>query len=363
VTAALSVAVTTLAPLPAVTIAPAFAPSVPVVSATAGPRATASKLDRLQDRRSRPGRLVFVEVDDLDVGIVLEAIVVVVVYGSRRAVCARVALAVVRGRAHHLRRPRRPHRDGLDVARHQTALSDDLVERDAGGHRYVEGGDVTEQGQGDEVVAVFAHETPHPLPLASQDEGDGAAVVDGVPPLRAHGVEAHDPDSSSLQGLEGLNDVADAREAHVLEGACGGPVHGLREPGVVTVGEQDSVAAGRLRGTKDRAQVARVLYSVEDDEKRGVAGSGEQVLERARGPRRHHGDQALVGHSARHAIEGLAGFEAQGNRQPAGPADGLGDATVAKPLRDEQAIEVPIAGEERLEHGVDSTDQVHGHPK
>ena len=149
----------------------------------------------------------------------------------------------------------------------------------------------------------------------------------------------------------------------MLEGARGGPVHGLREAGVVTVGEQDPVAAGRLRGAQDRAQVARVLDPVEDDEERGVASRGEQLLEGARGPRRHHRDQALVGHRARHAIEGLAGLEAQGDGQPAGPADGLGDAAVAEALGDEQAIEVPIARGEGLQHGVDSTDEVHGHPK
>ena len=131
--------------------------------------------------------------------------------------------------------------------------------------------DVAEEGQRDEVVAVLAHEAADALALAAEHEGHGTAVVHRVPALGARGVEAHHPDPARLQGLEGLHDVADAGQAHVLEGARRGAVHGLGEPGAVPIGKQHAVAARALGGAQDGAQVARVFDAVEDDEQGGIA--------------------------------------------------------------------------------------------
>ena len=127
---------------------------------------------------------------------------------------------------------------------------------------------------------------------------------------------------AGLELLEGLHQVADARDGHVLEGACGGAGHRLREPGAVALGQDDAGGPRRLGGAQDRAQVARVLDPVQDDEERGRVGGLDQVLEGQDRLLGDDGDDALVRDSARHPVKRLAHFEAQRDPEVGRAPDG-----------------------------------------
>jgi hypothetical protein len=66
-----------------------------------------------------------------------------------------------------------------------------------------------------------------------------------------------------------------------------------------------------------------------------------------------------VRYAARHAVE-ASGLEAQGHSKLARAADRVGDPPIAEALDHEQAVELAAAGGERLEHGIDAADEVHG---
>jgi hypothetical protein len=155
---------------------------------------------------------------DLDEARFGTMIVLAGVAGLRIAVDRpRIVLVVVRGGTHDLRRrPRGSCRNRADMAWDHAALANHLVERDPRRHRHVEGCDVPEQGEGDQVVAVLADQSAQALALSTEHQGDGPSTVDLVPPFRARRVEPDDPHPSRLHGFDRLDEVAAARHAHVL---------------------------------------------------------------------------------------------------------------------------------------------------
>ena len=92
----------------------------------------------------------------------------------------------------------------------------------------------------------------------------------------------------------------------------------------------------------------------------GIARPREKLVEADEGLLGHDGDEALVRDAARHAVEGLPRLEAQRDAELAGATDRVGDPPVAQALDHEEAVEMPGARGERLEHGIDAADEVHG---
>jgi hypothetical protein len=274
---------------------------------------------------------------------------------------ARIVLVVVHRGAYDLRaRPRRARGDRSDVTRDDAPLANHLVERDARRHRHVQRGDVAEEGEGDEVVAVLADQAPKALALSAEHQGDGTSTVDLVPPLRARRVEPDDPDAARLHGFERLDEVAPAGHSHVLEGAGRSAGHGLGESGRVPLRQHDTVGSRGLGRPQDGPEVPGILDAVEHHDEGGLPRRVEELLEDDEGLLRHHGDEALVGNAARHAVQRFPGLEAKGNPELARAADGVGDPPVAQALDHEQSVEMTGARGQRLEHGVDAANEVHG---
>ena len=189
-----------------------------------------------------------------------------------------------------------------------------------------------------EVVAVLAHEPADPAAFAAEHERD--RLLAGPPASQRSVPAASKPTTQTPRAFRASSawtTLPIAGDPHVLEGPRRGAVDGLGQAGAVPLGQQHAVGPRRFRGAQDRAQVARVLDAVEHDEqapgRAPVWSSAVEGHDRLGGDDR---DEALVGHAARHAVEGLAGLEAQGDAEPAGPRDGFGDAAVAQSLHDQQ---------------------------
>jgi hypothetical protein len=273
----------------------------------------------------------------------------------------RIVLVIVGGRADDVRpRSRGADRNRAHVTRDHAPLANDLVEGDARRHRDVQGSYVAEQRQGHEVIAVLANEAAQSLAFAAEDEGDGPSTIDLVPPFRAGGVEADHPDSSCLHGRERLHEIAAPRDPDVLEAAGGGAGHGLGQPGRVPLGKDHPVRTGRLGGPQDGPQIPGILDAIQDHDEGGIASRPEKLVEAHEGLLGHDGDEALMRDAPRHAVEGLPRLEAQGDTELAGATDRIGDPAIAQALDHEKAVEMPGAGGERLEHGIDAADEVHG---
>jgi hypothetical protein len=125
-------------------------------------------------------------------------------------------------------------------------------------------------------------------------------------------------------------------------------------------GLQHAVRARRLHRAQTRAEVARVLDAVEHHHQRRRARLLQQLVDRRHRLGRDDRDESLMRDARGHAVQRLAGLEAQRDAQLAGAADGVGDALVAQALDHEQPVEVPRARAERFQHGVDPADEVHG---
>jgi hypothetical protein len=251
-------------------------------------------------------------------------------------------------------------RYGPHVARRHAALPDDLIEGDPGHHGDIERSHLAEEWERDHVVATLSHETADPLPFSAQNDRHRTLVVDGVPSLPPFGIEPDHPESPSLERLDGLGDVSDSGDLHVLERPCRGPRYGFREPGVVSVWKQHAVGARGLGGAQDSAEVPRILYAVENDDESGVVRPLQKVLHGHDRLRRDHGDDALVGQPSSHPVEGLPRFEAQRDTHLGRAGDSVGDSLVPEPLDDEKAIEMSCPGAQRFQDWVDAADEIHG---
>jgi hypothetical protein len=159
--------------------------------------------------------------------------------------------------------------NGPSQRRDGAALPHGLVESDARGHGNVERRHLTEDWQGDHVIAVLLHEPANAFAFAAQDQNDGPFVIDGVPALFAGPIEAHDPETLGLQGFERLHDVPDPSDLHAFERACGGAGRGVRKRSRVPVGEDHTVRARGVDAANDRAKISRILDPVEEHEESG----------------------------------------------------------------------------------------------
>jgi hypothetical protein len=216
-------------------------------------RLPATKLHGLEDGRTRPRGLLLVHDHAHFRGIAVSKLLL----GSRHLRernRSRVLLRVVGLWTHDLGRAGRTNGNWLHLAGHDPPLADHLVKRYARGHGNIQGRHVAEVGQRDQMVTMLAHEAPHALAFSAQHEGQGPAVVDGVPSLPARRIEAHHPDPARLQRFECLHHVADASDLHVLKCTRRGPVHGLGKALRPCAGSRPGCGDPRLRREPRRAR-------------------------------------------------------------------------------------------------------------
>ncbi len=74
-----------------------------------------------------------------------------------------------------------------------TATLADFMKQDAGSHGYVQGVYLAEKRDGEEYVAVFPYQRPHPLALAAHDETDISFKADGTKILVRPGIGPVNP--------------------------------------------------------------------------------------------------------------------------------------------------------------------------
>ena len=209
------------------------------------------------------------------------------------------------------------------------------------------------------MVAVFLHQATNALALAAEHEHDRPLVVDRVPPLLARTVEADDPETLRLERLQGLDDIADARDLHAFECARGGAGRRVRQRSGVTIGQEDAVGARGIDAADDRPEIARVLDPVEKHEERRRARGLLKLLEAQQALVGHDGEDALMPLAVGRAIERLTGFETKGHAPLAGAADDFEDPLVADSLGHDHAFDGARARGEGFENGMNSTDYGH----
>ena len=146
-------------------------------------------------------------------------------------------------------------------------------------------------------IAMLTHQPSQPAPLGAGHDGDGAAVVGRIVVLVAIHVQPVDPDAPLLERLERARQVADLRDADVVNRAGGRTSDHGRHRSRAAVGEDEAMHAGCIGGTQNRPQVVRVLHSVErQQEGRFVLATGvrHDLVEREVADRPDLGQGALM---------------------------------------------------------------------
>jgi hypothetical protein len=283
--------------------------------------------------------------------------------GRGATTSARIFFAIFRGRSDDDRLLRREgaRRDRPSQRRNGAALPHGFVEGDSRGHGNVERRHLTEDGQGDHVIAVLLHQPANAFAFTTQHQNDRPLVVDRVPSLLAGAVEAHDPEALGLQGFKRLHDVADAGDLHAFERARGGAGRGVRKRRGVSVGKNHAVRSRGVDTPNDRAKVPWILHTVEQHEERRCARALLKFLETQKAFLGHDREDALVALTVRCAIESLTRFETQGHAPLACALDDLEDPLVANSFGDDDAFDGARTRGQCFENGMNSTD--YGHSK
>src|SRR5262249_19303650 len=146
-----------------------------------------------------------------------------------------------------------------------------LVEQRRRRRGHVERLDTPAHGQADETVAELAGTPAEALLLAAEAEDDLAREVD-LPGRRAPLGGAVEPEALLLEAADRLTSVDDALHAHPLGGAGGGAADGRRDGRAAAVAQQHAADAGAVADAQQRAEVARVLHVLEQDDEVAVAG-------------------------------------------------------------------------------------------
>ena len=209
------------------------------------------------------------------------------------------------------------------------------------------------------MIAMLLDQPPDALAFTAEHEHDGTLVVDRVPALLARTVEADDPEALRLQGLQGLDHVADAGDLDAFERARRSAGRGIRQRRGVSIGKQDAIRARGVDAADDRAEVSGVLNAVEQHEESRRARALLQFLETQEALVGHDGEDALMALAVRGPIESLAGFEAKGHAPLACALDDFEDALVAHSLGDHHTFDGAGARGQGFEDGMNSTDYGH----
>lgn len=212
------------------------------------------------------------------------------------------------------------------------------------------------------MIAGAPHEVVQPCSFTSEHDyrigPEIVAVVIGGAAL----VETDDPEVALLEGFKGADEVDDAGQAEVL-GRAGRSFDGHgAERGRAALGEEDSIHAGTLGGTKKGAEVLRIFDAVEGKEQARFF-AFEQVFEVEEGALLHDGHHPLVRCGSGEPGEGIARLSAEGDSGCAGQGGDFREAMgvpLVEPLaRDADVVEAADAGTESLLDGMQAKKHFH----
>src|SRR5262245_10280809 len=162
-----------------------------------------------------------------------------------------------------------------------------------------------------QAVAVLAHAPPESLSLGSHHEGRRQAEIDGIVPLPSRDSEPHRPDTQFFELVDGPGDVHHAGHLDVSNRAGRGFGRSASESGGSSGLHDDAVSAGSIGWPQTRANVVRILYTVEVDDQGWAAGCSYASFARAFLRRFDHRRHALMHAGAAIAIENgrIDGFD------------------------------------------------------
>src|SRR5581483_10622140 len=139
------------------------------------------------------------------------------------------------------------------------SLTEGFEQRNSGRNRHIQALDVSTHRDAHEPVAAFADKTSKARPLGAEHDRRRQREVDLVVPFAGVAREADRPHAGVLQRLQRARDVDDLGDLHVRHR----PRRRLRgravEPRGVTRLPHDAVAACRVDGPQDRADVVRIF--------------------------------------------------------------------------------------------------------
>lgn len=191
--------------------------------------------------------------------------------------------------------------------------------------------------------------------LRAEDDGGGTGEIHFVVFFGTALVQAVDPVAAFFQFLQRAIDVADAHNGEVGERSGGGADNDFGETGGAALRNHDGRGAGGVCGADDRAEIVRILDTVENHVQ---TAAGDSLLECGVFGGGTDPDDALMRDAARGAIEMVARFEADGDAALAAQVDQFLDAGAGCTLYNEDAIE-RTARPDRLPDGMDSRERRH----
>jgi hypothetical protein len=176
------------------------------------------------------------------------------------------------------------------------------------------------------------------------------APVDLVVIRRAALVEAVNEITHVSERSKGLVDIAGADDGQIFERSGGGFGDNIREPGGAALRNDHGPGAGRVGAADDRAQIVRILHTIENHKEPGFR---RYIAERRILLRRSQRDHSLMRLNVRYAIESTPVFEAHRNSGLTGEIHYLLDARTGNAAGNQDALERPFCAQ-GFNDGVDS---------
>ena len=130
----------------------------------------------------------------------------------------------------------------------------------------------------DQHIAVLADQLAQTVALVADDDGSRTGHVSLVHGDGAFTGCTEDPDAALLQVVDGVVDVGDAGDLHVLHGTGGSLCNGGSQTNAAALGDDDAVGACTLGRTHDSAQVVGIAQLVADDDQ-GSLTTGSCLLQ------------------------------------------------------------------------------------
>ncbi len=169
-------------------------------------------------------------------------------------------------------------------------------------------------------------------------------------------VHAVNPETGSLELLQGLRDVADADYGKVLQRAGCRLGHGFGETGGAPFRHQNACSARGVRGPDDGAKIVRIFDAIENQQQ---LCAGKDILDFRIISGCAEGDHALMRHASARAIQGVARFKSYRYVVVAAEIDDLLQARPAGAAGNQNAIDGALRLE-RFPHRMNTGDGLGG---
>ena len=157
-------------------------------------------------------------------------------------------------------------------------LPNDLVEDNGASHRGVEGVGIALHGYRDEQVAFPLDQRPHPSPFTPDNHGHGDRQILMVEIRLRVRSSAYHPYIPLFDLSEGGRDIGDAHYGHVKDRPGRTLCHDRGDSGRPVLGDDHPPDPAGVRGPDKGTQVSGVLNTIEDQKKRCISASLEDLI-------------------------------------------------------------------------------------